>query len=66
MTSAVFLTTDQLAGMLQVPVATVYAWRHKGEGPPGIRVGRHVRYREADVEAWLERQASQDRTARVR
>lgn len=48
------LTIRQLAELLQVPVSTIYRWRHVGEGPRGIRVsGRHVRYRRADVEAFL-------------
>ncbi len=48
------VSTAQLAGYLQVPVATLAAWRYRGGGPPGIRVGRHIRYRRADVERWLE------------
>ncbi len=47
-----------VADWLDVPLQTVYAWRHRSEGPPGFKVGRHVRYRRADVEAWLDRQAS--------
>lgn len=37
-----------------MPVGTLYGWRHRGEGPPGYRVGRHVRYRRSAVDAWLE------------
>lgn len=48
------MTTLQLSEMLGVPVDTIYAWRHRGTGPVGYRVGRHVRYRRAAVEAWLE------------
>jgi excisionase family DNA binding protein len=47
------LSVQDLSATLQVPVATIYRWRYTEGGPPGIRVGRHVRYREADVEAWL-------------
>ena len=47
------LTTQQLAGYLGVPVATLYAWRHQGAGPPGFRVGKHVRYRSSDIEQWI-------------
>ena len=36
-----------------VPVKTLYQWRHRGEGPPSIRVGRHVRYRPEQIEAWI-------------
>lgn len=52
------LGTEQLAALLGVPVATLYAWRNKGEGPKAIKVGRHVKYRPTDVEAWLERHTS--------
>ncbi|MGH8932851.1 MAG: helix-turn-helix transcriptional regulator [Egibacteraceae bacterium] len=56
------LTVKQLATFLQVPVSTVYAWRHSGDGPRGIRVsGRHVRYRRSDVEAFLEERADRER-----
>jgi excisionase family DNA binding protein len=51
------LTVQQLAELLKVPVATVYRWRHIGMGPRGIRVGRHVRYRQSDVEAFLDANA---------
>lgn len=30
------------------------AFRHKGGGPPFIKVGRKVYYRRSDVEAWVE------------
>ena len=51
--SATLLTVDELADYLQVPAKTIYAWRHKNSGPPGIRVGRYVRFRASDVESWL-------------
>jgi len=48
------LTIVELSEMLGIPVDTLYGWRHRGEGPQGYRIGRHVRYRRAAVEAWLE------------
>ncbi len=58
------LTIKQLAELLQVPVPTIYRWRHLGEGPRGIRVsGRHVRYRRSDVEAFLQERADQRHSA---
>ena len=51
------LTITDLSEMLGVPVDTLYGWRHRGEGPAGYRIGRHVRYRRAAVEAWLDTQA---------
>lgn len=47
------LTISDLSAMLGVPVDTLYGWRHRGEGPQGYRIGRHVRYRRVAVEAWL-------------
>ncbi|MBA3291764.1 MAG: helix-turn-helix domain-containing protein [Actinobacteria bacterium] len=55
-TSPPLLSTSELATFLGVPVATIYAWRQKGYGPKGIRIGRHVRYRKEDVDTWLRRQ----------
>lgn len=52
-------TVEETAAYLQVPPATLYAWRNRRIGPPGIRVGRYVRYRPVDVERWLEDQATQ-------
>lgn len=52
-----FLSPDDLSEELRVPVRTIYAWRYRGEGPRGIKVGRHVRYRREDVDAWIEQQA---------
>ncbi len=49
------LTTEELSEYLKRPVATLYAWRYRGEGPPAIRVGRELRYREKDVVDWLDR-----------
>ena len=50
------LSPQDLAGYLDVPVKTVYGWRHRGLGPAGFRVGRHVRYRRSDVEEWISAQ----------
>jgi len=47
------LSAEELAEYLTIPIATIYAWRYQGKGPPGFRVGRHLRYRAGDVERWL-------------
>jgi excisionase family DNA binding protein len=60
------LTITQLAELLQVPVGTLYRWRSRCEGPPGIRMGRHLRYSADDVARWLEEAASADRSTRDR
>ena len=58
------LTVEELAEYLGVPVATIYAWRYRHEGPPGFRVGKHLRYRSSDVETWIQRKL-QDTTQRT-
>ena len=50
------LSIHDLAEYLGVPVATIYDWRVDGKGPCGIRVGRHVKFAQSDVQAWLDSQ----------
>jgi excisionase family DNA binding protein len=52
---------NELADYLGVPIKTIYEWRYLGFGPPGYRIGRHVRYRLTDVEQWLETKRDQQR-----
>jgi excisionase family DNA binding protein len=59
------LSPEEVAGYLGVPVKTLFQWRYKGVGPRGLRVGRHLRYRAEDVEAWLERVGDPDRRGEV-
>ncbi len=54
------LSPDDLAAYLSVPLKTIYRWRYRGEGPASYRVGRHVRYKLEDVEAWLRARREQD------
>ena len=55
------LTPDDLAERYSVPKKTIYDWNSKGTGPRYMTIGRHVRYRLADVVAWeRERYADND------
>jgi excisionase family DNA binding protein len=45
---------DDVAEYVGLSKAALYNLRHLGRGPVGYRVGRHLRFRLADVEAWLE------------
>lgn len=57
------LSPADLAEHLGVSIRTIYNWRSSNTGPQGFRVGRHVRYRRSDVEAWIvdqHRQAAED------
>lgn len=48
------LTLDEVAEYLNIPIGTLYQWRSRGEAPRGIRVGRHVRVRESELQKWLD------------
>lgn len=56
-------TTQQTAEHLQMPVATLYRWRQTNYGPPAVRIGKHLRYRPADVEAFIDRQSAEQQPA---
>jgi excisionase family DNA binding protein len=58
------MTIADLSTMLGVPLDTLYGCRHRGEGPRGYRIGRHVRYRRSSVEAWLKDQADRRQSTR--
>lgn len=47
-------TIQETADHLQVSVKTLYDWRYRGIGPPGIKVGGLVRYRPENIEQWLD------------
>jgi excisionase family DNA binding protein len=55
------VTVEELADYLGVPVATLYSWRYHGNGPPGLRVGKHLRYRWDDVQEWVQAQIGTSR-----
>jgi len=46
--------TPTTAAFLLIPPATLSQWAYRGVGPSFLKVGRHRRYRPADVNAWLE------------
>lgn len=46
------LTIAEFAARMGVAVQTVYGWNSEGIAPPRIKVGKHVCYSEAAVEAW--------------
>ena len=49
-----WFTVNELAEWLQVSPNTVYKWRCTNTGPVGHCIGRHLRFRREDVEAWME------------
>lgn len=49
------MTAQQVARLLGVSTETLRKWRAKRKCLPYVRVGRHIRYRAADVAAFVER-----------
>ncbi|MGW6730674.1 helix-turn-helix domain-containing protein [Nocardia sp. NPDC055029] len=47
-----WLTTADLAQRLRIPAKTLAGWACYGTGPIYARLGRHRRYRLADIRAW--------------
>ncbi len=51
------LNPDDLARLLGITKKAIYQRRHRGDPlPPVTKVGRQLRWRPADVEAWLSSQ----------
>ena len=55
------LKIGEVSELLGIPVGTLYQWRYTGKGPRSARLGRHLRYRPADVEVWVEELVGADR-----
>ena len=50
------LNPRKLARLLGVEVETLSAWRRKGYGPRCYRIGRKIKYSEADLRTWMSAQ----------
>lgn len=49
-----FIDESALAARLGVSRSTLQSWRYAGRGPRFIKLGRLVRYRSSDVDAYLQ------------
>ena len=54
------ISLSELCAHLHVTAQTIYDLRSQGRGPRGFRVGRELRFRVSEVEAWLERMEQDD------
>lgn len=54
------LTLSQLCAQLEVSTQTIYDLRCQGRGPRGFRVGRELRFRASEIDAWLSRLERED------
>jgi DNA-binding transcriptional MerR regulator len=50
------MTTEDVSAELGIPVGTLRYYRSSGCGPVSFRLAGRVRYRRADVIAWVEDQ----------
>ncbi len=57
------LTPDEVAELLSVRKSTIYQWTHQGF-IPHVKLGKFVRFREGDVNKWLEKRSSNGRATR--
>lgn len=48
------IRTEQAAAILDVKKSTMEAWRCRGGGPLFVRYGRAIRYREEDLDRFIE------------
>jgi len=53
------LDVDEASAYLTIPVKTLYVYRVDGRGPRAIKIGRHLRYRRSDLDAWIDSRAGQ-------
>jgi predicted DNA-binding transcriptional regulator AlpA len=51
------MTMAEVSDLLCIPISTLYGGATAVRGRPVTASGRHVRYRRAAVEAWIETQA---------
>ena len=50
-----YVSLTELAAQLQVSAQTIYDLRSKGRGPRGFRIGTQLRFRESEIDAWVQR-----------
>lgn len=50
------LDSSEAAAVLGLPLATLRTWRSRrpGYGPPAVHLGGNIRYRPADLLAWID------------
>ena len=53
------LTSEEVSEYLGLSPHTIEMWRRKKVGPPWVKVGRSVRYKESDVSSWVERRSQE-------
>lgn len=49
------LSPESVSELTGIPETTLAQWRYRKQGMPYLRIGRLVRYDQADVDAYLQR-----------
>lgn len=49
-----YLTVKAAGELIRTPVATLYQWSYRHEGPPVRKVGRRLLYPRDQLVAWVE------------
>ena len=57
-TGTALLSSAEVSKRLRVSAKSIYKWMDEGNFPKSIRLGQMHRWRESDIEAWLERGGS--------
>jgi excisionase family DNA binding protein len=47
------MTIDEVAEYTRLSKSTLYKLGSQGRGPKAARLGKHLRFRRSDVEAWI-------------
>lgn len=50
------LTLSEVSSQTGIPEGTWRYWRHLGQGPNWIKIGRRLRVDEVQLKAWLDEQ----------
>jgi predicted DNA-binding transcriptional regulator AlpA len=48
------LCEQEVAGILRLSITTLWRWRRDNSGPKFQRIGRLIRYRQEDVQSWID------------
>ncbi len=55
------MSLSEVAAYLGLSPGSIYNLRHGGHGPEGYKVGRQLRFRRSEIEAWLEQRRDEPR-----
>ena len=59
------IRTKEAAAILGIKSTTLEAWRCRGGGPAFLKMGGAVRYRESDLQAFIESRIRQNTSRKV-